>query len=99
MAVRLCKYLAVCYGCVLWILTPKYFQKMSPSALKLTQNVLFQVIVTLKDVATDFIQEEWQQFKPIQSNVDRDIMLENQKNLLNVGKDDLYLYIWKVRGF
>lgn len=41
--------------------------------------------VTFKDVAVDLTQEEWQQMKPAQRNLYRDVMLETYSNLVTVG--------------
>ncbi|KAM7060109.1 uncharacterized protein WM277_006450 [Molossus nigricans] len=41
--------------------------------------------VTFKDVAVDLTEEEWQQMKPAQRNLYRDVMLENYSNLVTVG--------------
>ncbi|XP_028643519.1 zinc finger protein 568 isoform X2 [Grammomys surdaster] len=41
--------------------------------------------MTFKDVAVDLTQEEWQQMKPAQRDLYRDVMLETYSNLVTVG--------------
>lgn len=43
--------------------------------------------MTFKDVAVDLTQEEWQQMKPAQRDLYRDVMLETYSNLVTVGKE------------